>query len=118
MIKTKFSEHRQKDNFKTENIQKSKEACCPSLALNDLLCKYLFLVFSRDFPPDELSQEWDYNDNLIIRLVWYTGCIREYGYTQKRFDAAMNLFNRLWNDRLGHNALISDPRHKSGTKGE
>jgi hypothetical protein len=68
----------------------------------DLIIQLFNLWVSRNYPPDILSVEWP-NDKQVIRFAWQSGKMREFGYTQARYDVIWQVFNDYWND---HNPVI------------
>jgi len=66
----------------------------------DLILQLFDLYVERGYPPDVLSKEFP---GPVIRLEWFSGKRREFGYTKARWDLMFDEFNRFWrsfNDQM------------------
>ena len=63
----------------------------------DILAQLLIKMIGNGHVPDVLSRECPDGDKPVIRMEWLgTQKVRDYGYTARRFDLCMDIFNRYW----------------------
>lgn len=64
----------------------------------DILAQLLIKMISNGNVPDVLSREHPDGENPVIRMQWLgTDKVRDYGYTARRYDLCMDIFNQYWN---------------------
>jgi len=64
----------------------------------DILAQLLIKMIGNGHVPDVLSRECPDGDKPVIRLEWLgTQEVRDYGYTARRYDLCMDIFNSYWN---------------------
>ncbi len=66
----------------------------------ELLLHLFDLYVGRSYPPDILSREHGDDDKMIIRFEWFSGKSREFGYTEKAYNAIWEKFNSYWKARF------------------
>ena len=50
-------------------------------------------------PPDILSMEFagdQMGDNIVIRFEWFSGRVKDFGYTEERYKDIWEVFNKYW----------------------
>ncbi len=73
--------------------------------MKPLLIIQLFeLYVRRSYPPDILSVEYGpdedgINEKRFIRFEWFSGKVREFGYTNEAYGAIWKRFNEYWNSK-------------------
>ena len=64
----------------------------------DILAQLLIKMIGNGHPPDVLSRQCPDGDKPVIRMEWLgTQEVRDYGYTARRYDLCMDIFNSYWN---------------------
>jgi hypothetical protein len=76
------------------------------IIIRDLIERLFLAYIKNNNAPDILSIEFVSDNKSVIRLEWFSGKVKDFGYTPERFNRIWDIFNHYWREKMGEKVSL------------